>query len=58
MQQTTIGSDEVWVMLSEAEMWDQRRLLVQWLDEHAPWPSRSTSPVSRCGGMCWQRGRR
>ncbi len=35
MQQMTAGSDDVWVMLSEAAMWDQRRLMEQWLDEHA-----------------------
>jgi mannosyltransferase len=34
MTPTTAGSDEIWVMLSEAAMWDQRGLLVQWLDEH------------------------
>jgi mannosyltransferase len=35
MTQTTAGSDVVWVMLSEAAMWDQRGLMVQWLDAHA-----------------------
>lgn len=29
------GSDDVWVMLSEVDMWDRRHLLERWLDEHA-----------------------
>ena len=29
-----IGGGEVWVMLSEATMWDERHLLERWLDEH------------------------
>mgnify|MGYP000847636483 FL=1 len=35
MRQLTAGSGDIWVMFSEAEMWDSRRLLDQWLDDHA-----------------------
>lgn len=35
MTQMTADSGEVWVMLSEVAMWDQRGLMVQWLDAHA-----------------------
>lgn len=34
MQAATAGSDTVWVMLSEAEMWDARRLMDEWLNQH------------------------
>jgi hypothetical protein len=34
MQAATAGSDTVWVMLSEAEMWDARRLMDEWLAQH------------------------
>lgn len=34
MQAATAGSDTVWVMLSEVEMWDARRLMDEWLDQH------------------------
>lgn len=31
LQQATAGADEVWVLLSEASMWDSRRLMDRWL---------------------------
>jgi 4-amino-4-deoxy-L-arabinose transferase-like glycosyltransferase len=31
MQRATAGADEVWVILSEASMWDSRRLMDRWL---------------------------
>ncbi len=31
MQSATAGADEVWVLLSEASMWDGRRLMDRWL---------------------------
>ena len=34
MQTATAGSKTVWVMLSEAEMWDARRLMDEWLAAH------------------------
>ena len=34
MQAATAGSTTVWVMLSEAEMWDARRLMDEWLNAH------------------------
>lgn len=35
MQLMTAGAPGIWVMLSEAEMWDSRRLMDRWLNEHA-----------------------
>lgn len=35
MARITRGEDEVWLFLSEAEMWDQRRLTDAWLNAHA-----------------------
>lgn len=34
MQAGTAGHDTIWVMLSEAEMWDTRRLMDEWLAAH------------------------
>ncbi len=34
LRQWTADSQDVWVMLSEAEMWDSRRLLDEWLNQH------------------------
>ncbi len=34
MRQRTAGFQDVWVILSEAEMWDGRRLMDRWLDSH------------------------
>jgi 4-amino-4-deoxy-L-arabinose transferase-like glycosyltransferase len=34
MQEKTAGYQDVWVILSEAEMWDGRRLMDRWLDSH------------------------
>ena len=31
----TAGADDVWVLLSEASMWDQRRMMDDWLATHA-----------------------
>ena len=30
----TAGAGDVWVLLSEATMWDQRRLMDEWLAAH------------------------
>jgi mannosyltransferase len=35
MQAWTAGADDVWVMFSEASMWDARRLMDAWLEQHA-----------------------
>ena len=35
MAQMTQGVDEVWLLLSEPEMWDARRLTDAWLNSHA-----------------------
>lgn len=35
MRNITRGAKDIWVMLSEAEMWDTRRLMDQWLAQHA-----------------------
>lgn len=34
MSEQTAGYEEIWVFRSEVEMWDQRHLMDQWLDEH------------------------
>jgi hypothetical protein len=34
MSVQTAGYSDVWVLRSEVEMWDQRHLMDQWLDEH------------------------
>lgn len=34
MRELTAGSNEVWLLLSEADMWDQRRLMDEWLKQH------------------------
>jgi hypothetical protein len=34
MQAGTAGQPLIWVMLSEASMWDSRRLMNEWLDQH------------------------
>ena len=34
MLNATNGFDTVWVLLSEAEMWDQRHLMNEWLDSN------------------------
>jgi 4-amino-4-deoxy-L-arabinose transferase-like glycosyltransferase len=34
MRAWTAGQPAVWLMLSEAEMWDSRRLLDEWLNQH------------------------
>lgn len=34
MQAATAGSQTVWVMLSEVDMWDARRLMDEWLNRH------------------------
>ena len=34
MSVQTAGYQDVWVLRSEVEMWDQRQLMDQWLDEH------------------------
>ncbi len=34
MQAGTAGQPTVWVMLSEAPMWDSRQLMNEWLDQH------------------------
>lgn len=31
MEQLTQGHRNIWVLLSEVEMWDQRRLMDEWL---------------------------
>lgn len=31
MHNLTTGADDIWVLLSEASMWDNRRLMVRWL---------------------------
>jgi uncharacterized membrane protein len=35
MQTWTTDADDVWVMYSEASMWDARRLMEEWLQQHA-----------------------
>lgn len=35
MRQLTANSNDVWLVLSEPEMWDQRRLMDEWLNRHA-----------------------
>lgn len=35
MRSMTSGADEIWVLLSEASMWDNRRLMDRWLQAHA-----------------------
>lgn len=35
MQQSTQGIHEIWVIFSEATMWDNRQLLDQWFETHA-----------------------
>lgn len=34
MRSLTAGAADLWLMLSETEMWDQRRLMVAWLEQH------------------------
>jgi hypothetical protein len=34
MAEKTAGYADVWLLRSEVEMWDQRHLMDQWLDEH------------------------
>jgi hypothetical protein len=34
MRQMTAGATDVWLLRSEVEMWDQRRLMDAWLYEH------------------------
>jgi hypothetical protein len=34
MAEKTAGYHDVWVFRSEVDMWDQRHLMDQWLDEH------------------------
>lgn len=34
MAEKTAGYSDVWLLRSEVEMWDQRHLMDQWLDEH------------------------
>ena len=34
MQTLTAGYDVVWLLRSEVEMWDRRRLMDEWLDGH------------------------
>ena len=34
MRERTASHSEVWVIFSEAEMWDGRRLMDRWLDDH------------------------
>lgn len=34
MGNVTQGADTVWVLLSEATMWDSRRLMERWLQTH------------------------
>ena len=31
----TSGATDVWVMLSEEELWDERGLMIEWLNQHA-----------------------
>jgi hypothetical protein len=35
MRQATAQGKEVWLLTSEPEMWDQRRMMDQWLKENA-----------------------
>jgi hypothetical protein len=35
MVEATAGYEELWVLRSEVEMWDQRHLMDEWLDQHA-----------------------
>lgn len=35
MRRMTAGADEIWVLLSEASMWDNRRLMDRWLQTFA-----------------------
>ncbi|MBV7327863.1 hypothetical protein KFU94_06300 [Chloroflexi bacterium TSY] len=35
MKTLTDGVQNIWVMRSEVEMWDNRHLMTRWLDEHA-----------------------
>lgn len=34
LQQATVGIDEIWVIFSEATMWDSRQLLDKWLEKN------------------------
>jgi hypothetical protein len=34
MEQLTQGHSDIWVLFSEVEMWDQRRLMEEWLAAH------------------------
>jgi hypothetical protein len=34
MSEKTVGYGDVWVLRSEVEMWDQRHLMDQWLEQH------------------------
>ncbi len=38
MRTKVSGYEKIWLVLSEAEMWDPRGLVKSWLDEHAPDP--------------------
>lgn len=33
MSALTAGSDAIWLLLSEDDLWDQRRLMIEWLDD-------------------------
>jgi 4-amino-4-deoxy-L-arabinose transferase-like glycosyltransferase len=35
MAQKTAGAEDIWLMLSEAELWDERGLMIEWLDDRA-----------------------
>jgi hypothetical protein len=33
MSALTHGSDDIWLLLSEDDLWDERRLMIEWLDD-------------------------
>jgi hypothetical protein len=35
MREVTAGASDIWIMLSEAETWDKRQLMLEWLDDRA-----------------------
>ena len=43
MRTNTEGHDTVWLVLSEAEMWDPQGLVKAWLDDHAVTPPEERS---------------
>ncbi len=43
MQTNTIGHDTVWLVLSEAQMWDPQGLIKAWMDAHAVIPPEETA---------------